>query len=147
MNERRGPSVDGASPDGLSERADAYLAGALGDVETRAFEGELNRPEVARALAEAILLGDLLRGDPALDVPAGLASRLADGLPAGMTSDRRAAEPSTWRAVLGSLAWAWRGPGLSASELAPDASVSGVRVGLSSLRYALGPLGLRRGRA
>lgn len=138
---------DSVDVDVLDTRAEAYLAGALSPAETREFERDLARPDVARALSQAILLRDLLTGDPVLDVPEGLARRLAAQLDLGRDRAVLRRDPSALRSVLGSLAWAWRGPGLAVSELTPDASVSGARAGFSSLRYALGPLALRRGRA
>ena len=125
------------SPD-LVERVDAYLEGRLSLEETRAVEALLVDPEVAAVLAEQLAIRALLSELPGDAAPADLADRVIEALgmeAAAPIQERRPASSSG--AMIGGLRLALTGPG---SPRGGRAALSG----LSTLRYALGPLASER---
>lgn len=126
------------------ERASRYLEGDLSLEEAARFEQDLRHPELARAMAEALLLRETLRADPALAAPEGLADRIADELvqarpaPAPAQESDEVSALDLLRAGVGVFL---RGQGLAGQGL--RATGAGLRAGLSgmdTMRYSLGPL-------
>ena len=68
----------------LDLKIESYLDGTLGPEETRSFEAELTRPEVAHAFSQALLIRTTFRAP--VDMPDDLADRVADAI--GAAEDR-----------------------------------------------------------
>ena len=79
----------------LARRLDAYLDGELETSEARRLERELASSEAARALAEELLVRDLLRALGPEAPPAGLCERIEAELQLGPERARRAGEAET----------------------------------------------------
>jgi anti-sigma factor RsiW len=133
-----------------AELAEAYLDGELPPDEALAFERELaSRPELAEALAAAVVLRDLLGRMPPIGAPPGLERRILGAL--GLAEGQRLTAPAAQgEAPVGSGFWAAvRG---SSWLLRPSAAVVAggrggarpVAAGLGQLRWFLGPIAARR---
>lgn len=121
--------------------AESYLDGLLPPQETAAFERRLLEPAVADAFREALMLRALLAEMPPDAAPEELVASLEAALVADVRLVRKAARMPRLRAALAGMSWMVRGP---AQALAPASAASGgpeaTAKGLSTLRYALGPL-------
>ena len=139
----------------VDERAEAYLEGELPADEAAAFERELaSRPEVAEALAAALVLRDLLAQLPPVAPPAGLEDRIAAALRLGGDAEQTvglgdAGAPASTTGKVGAAlkgaSWLFR-----PTATAMTGGMGGARPiasGLGQLRWALGPLAARRAEA
>ncbi|MBN1944829.1 MAG: hypothetical protein JW797_04095 [Bradymonadales bacterium] len=131
----------------VDDLAARYLDGELNVEETERFERSLLRPEVAQELGHELLLRELLRTVGPDRPPTDLVRELEE-LVAARRKGEKASEPrfSTLRSALQGMGWMFRGPGLAFSGLgdAPPGARESIQ-GLSSIRYALGPLSLPEG--
>lgn len=136
----------------IMERVEAYLSGRLGLEETARLEADLlEGGEVARMLSEELMLRELLGSMPPDAPPEGLTARIEGALPLGeappMPSALADQQPGRARSVLAQLglaldgaSWSLRGPAMA---LGPAGNNTGGRAtleGMSTARYALGPL-------
>lgn len=136
--------------DGLTEEeqlellVESYLDGLLSLAETAAFERRLLEPAVAEAFREALMLRALLADMPPDTAPEALVASLEAALVADVRLARKAARMPRLRAALAGMSWMVRGP---AQALGPASTASGgseaVEAGMSTWRYALGPLAQR----
>jgi len=142
------PHRETDDPGAWNDTLEAYLAGHLSSEAAKAVERSLSQPEVARALAEGLLLREMLRDDPALRVPEGLEARLLEPWTRSAEEKRSRSRLGEWTRVARALGWAWRGPGLAVDPArGTGEALSGARRGLGTIRFALAPLALlRRGR-
>lgn len=145
----------------LQQRIEAYLDGALDPEQTAAFEHELVKPRVARALEQALARrGDILSRDSGDGPPAPSETALIErgddtaavkasgprvkasrprvkAAAAKATSPaRRQQSPSALQAALYGTSWIVRGPAMALTAPGSRAALSG----LASARFALGPL-------
>ena len=98
------------------ERIDAYLDGLLSPSDARATERMLAEPDVARVLAEALALREVLNDASDAPTPPGLADRIIGAL--GVGDEERAAEAgdgitaesSVGKVALFGASWMVRGP-------------------------------------
>jgi len=125
------------------QRIDEYLDGALDPVQTAAFERELVKPKVARALREAMARRDVLGRDPGDAPPAPGTARIEQGerrpgrrSAATAALPARSRRPSALKAALHGASWIVRGPAMAFTS--PGSR--GALAGLASVRYTLGPL-------
>jgi hypothetical protein len=126
------------------ERASRYLEGDLSLAEAVRFEQDLGRPEVARAMAEALILRETLRADPDLAVPEGLADRIADDLVEARPAPETPDAMSALAALRAGLDVFLQGQGLAGQGLrATGAGLRESLSGMDTMRYSLGPLALR----
>lgn len=136
----------------IMERVEAYLAGRLGLEETAQLEAELLKGgEVARLLSEELMLRDLLGSMPPDGAPEGLAARIEAAMPLGKTprtqADLERASRGRVSAVmdqlglaLGGASWFVRGPAMALGPVGNNSGGRAVMEGMSTTRYALGPL-------
>ena len=136
----------------LERRIEAYLDGALDPEQTAAFERELVKPKVARALEQALAQRDVLSRDAGDGPPPPTgAARIERGdgatvktslqraraAPANADAPtRRQRGPSALEAALHGTSWIVRGPAMAFTAPGTKAALSG----LASVRFALGPL-------
>jgi hypothetical protein len=144
---------DERKPEGLSELeqiellVESYLDGLLSPQDTARFERRLLEPAVADAFREALLIRQLLADMPPDQPPAELVASLEAALVAHPDLVRKAMRLPRLRAALSGMSWMVRGPALAlpAAAAARGGSQAPVREGLSTLRYALGPLAVGSG--
>ncbi len=122
------------------ERIEAYLEGRLGLEETHEFERDLLDPQVATLFAEELMLRELIASAP----PEGPPNELVDSIILSLELEQETEETKArsrgfprMRAVLQGMGWSIRGPAMAVSNRSGQATISG----LSTMRYALGPLG------
>lgn len=128
----------------LELKIEDYLDGQLSPKETLAFERALVDPEVASAFNAAVYFREFLRNADAVDVPAGLAERLFQALPARIAVDGTGA--SKEKSVGdGNLVTRWfgrtfRGPALAKAGISHGQhGIKSAFSGVANMRYALGP--------
>jgi len=134
-------------PEELSEEerlellVESYLDGHLSPEETAGFERRLLEPAVAEAFGDALMLRALLADMPPDQAPDELLASLEKALVADARLARRARMPRL-RAALSGMSWMVRGPAQAIPTAAAASGGQGatVRSGLSTMRYALGPL-------
>lgn len=121
---------------------ESYLDGLLSPEETAQFERRLLEPAVADAFREALMLRALLADMPPDQAPAELVAALEAALVADVRLARKAARMPRIRAALSGMSWMVRGPAqaIPAASAASGGPGTPVRDGLSTWRYALGPL-------
>lgn len=122
---------------------ESYLDGQLSPADTAAFERRLLEPAVSEAFGEALMLRALLADMPPDQAPEELVASLEAALVADVRLAQKAARLPRLRAAMSGLSWMVRGPAqaLPAAAAATSTQPSAVRGGMSTLRYALGPLG------
>jgi hypothetical protein len=128
----------------LDERIEDYLNGQLSDEETRHFERDLLKNEVATAFREALIVREMLSGLPPDEPPQGLIERIEDSLNlnSSVSSEKRKAKrSSSLGQIVKGLQWGLRWPGytlagISGSSLPLKNSLSGM----DTVGYSLGPL-------
>jgi len=128
---------------------ESYLDGLLSPEETAQFERRLLEPVVADTFREALMLRALLADMPPDQPPEELVAALEAALVADVRLARKAARMPRLRAALSGMSWMVRGPAqaIGATGSASGAPVTPVRDGLSTMRFALGPLAGGLGRA
>ncbi len=121
---------------------ESYLDGQLGPEETALFERRLLEPAVAKAFGEALMLRALLADMPPDQAPEELMASLEAALVADVRLARKAARMPRLRAALTGMSWMVGGPAqaVQAASAASNAQPTPMRGGLSTMRYALGPL-------
>ena len=135
-------------PDALSEPellellVESYLDGLLSQEETSQFERRLLEPAVADAFREALMLRALLADMPPDQAPEELVAALEAALVATVQLARKAARMPRLRAALSGMSWMVRGPAQAIGSTSTTSGGPGtlMRGGLSTMRYALGPL-------
>lgn len=128
----------------LDEQIEDYLNGQLSDEETRRFENNLLKKEVATAFREALILRELLGSLPTDNPPPGLVERIESSMNLSSSPPKRKANPerhSRWRQVTNGFRWGFRWPeyalvGISDSSSKIKSSLSGM----DTIGYSLGPL-------
>jgi anti-sigma factor RsiW len=142
-----------SSREQLARRIEAYLDGALDPEQTAAFERELVKPAVARALEQALARrGDILsRGTGDGPPPPSETARIERGDATALKASRprlkaaaakapsparRQPRPSALTAALYGASWIVRGPAMAFTAPGSRAALDG----LASARFALGPL-------
>ncbi len=121
---------------------ESYLDGLLSPEETALFERRLLEPAVADAFREALMLRALLANMPPDQPPQELVAALEAALVADVRLARKAARMPRLRAALSGMSWMVRGPAqaIGAASASSGEQGSPLRDGLSTMRYALGPL-------
>jgi hypothetical protein len=129
----------------LDEQIEEYLNGQLSDEETRHFEKNLFKKEVAGAFSETLMIRELLSSLPADEPPPGLIERIEDSLNLGSSPPTEEAKPkrpsSRWGQAVNGFKWGLRWPGyalagMSNSSIKLKSSLSGM----DTIGYSLGPL-------
>ena len=128
----------------LDERIEDYLNGQLSDEETRQFEKDLLKKEVATAFREALIVRELLSGLPHVEPPPGLIEHIEASMNLSSSISTEKAQPkksSSLRQIVNGLQWSLRWPGyamagISGSSIPLKSSLSGM----DTVGYSLGPL-------
>jgi anti-sigma factor RsiW len=131
--------------DAIELMVERYLDGQLDPEETAQFERRLMDPAVSEAFGEALMLRQLLAELPPDQAPEELVRQLEEALEVDPGGQRRRTRLLRVRAALDGLSWAVKGPAQALSAGSPTASAAPAAAGLSTMRYALGPLGKQRG--
>ncbi len=122
----------------LEERVWAYLDRAMSAAEVDRFERELLEPEVARALAEVLLVRALLAEVGPDEAPAALVRAAQREVVRELRREQPEARRfARARAALDGLAWAARGPGLA---LSTSESTRAALAEVGNVRHTLAPL-------
>lgn len=121
---------------------ESYLDGLLSPQQAAQFERRLLEPAVADAFRESLMLRALLADMPPDQAPEELVAALEAALVTDVRLARKAARMPRLRAALSGMSWMVRGPAqaIGATGGAQGGQGDPVRHGLSTLRYALGPL-------
>jgi anti-sigma factor RsiW len=120
----------------LEERIDAYLEGALPPDEAGRFEQELLDPAVAGLFAEALRLREMLASAPPDRPPEELIELIESTLEVERVEESEPAPRfGRARAALSGMSWVYRGPAMAVVPGGREALS-----GMSTIRYALGPL-------
>ena len=115
--------------------------------ETRRFERDLVRQEVAQALGEELAMRQILADLPQTDMPEALLAQIQDAVVMEAAADDAsgaAQEKRSWLSLpevpgLSSVAWMWRGPALAVENAGPALrGASEAAGGLSTVRYTAG---------
>ena len=128
----------------LDDRIEDYLNGVLSEEETRRFEQDLLKEDVAKEFREVLFMKELIRDIPPHEPPPGLVARIEKSL---MHEKRQALEKSEIRGRSGfgkignafkqGLSWPrYAFTGISGSTGALKDSFSGI----NTVSYSLGPL-------
>jgi len=129
------------------ERIDAYLEGTLSRQEVDQFERDLaEKPDLARALSEELLLREVLHAMPPLEPPDGLEDRIALALGAVVAEEQKKENEllPRLRSALGVASWSVRGPAVAFGGVGNVGDMARPAVsGLSQMRWVLGPLAAR----
>lgn len=128
----------------LDEQIEDYLDGRLSDEETRRFEENLLKEDVAAAFGEVLMIRELLSSLPADEPPPGLIERIENSLDLGSSSPTREAEPkrsSHWGNIIDGFKWGLRWPGYALTVMT-DSSIplKSSLSGMDTIGYSLGPL-------
>ena len=126
------------------ERIEEYLNGQLSDEETRQFENDLLKKEVATAFREALIIRELVSGLPSDEPPPGLIERIEASLDLSSspsTGKAKPKRPSSLGQIVNGFRWGLRWPGyalagISSSSITLKSSLSGM----DTVGYSLGPL-------
>jgi hypothetical protein len=129
----------------LDERIEDYLNGQLSDDETRQFENDLLKKEVATAFREALIVRELLSGLPPDEPPPGLIGRIEASMNISSSISTEKAKPkrsSSLGQIVNGFKWGLRWPGyalagISGSSIPLRSSLSGMD---TVVGYSLGPL-------
>ena len=136
----------------LHEQIEDYLNGQLSEEDTRHFENNLLKREVATAFREALVFRELLRSLPPDEPPPGLIDRIEASLDLSSNRPTRKAKPkqtSRLGHVVNGFKWGLRWPryalpGISRGSIELKNSLSVM----DTIGYSLGPLNeLMRDRA
>jgi hypothetical protein len=128
----------------LDERIEDYLSGQLSDEETRLFESDLLKKEVATVFRETLMLRILLSNLPPDEPSPGLIDRLEASLnvasPDPVRKDK-AKGISPFREAFGGLRWGLRWPGYVLNGMTSGPSrLKSSFAGMETIGYSLGPL-------
>ena len=133
------------SDEALMERCEAYLEGALSGAEARRFERELTLEENAAVFRQVLLMRQLLAELPPDQAPEELVRQLEEALEVDPGAQRRRTRLLRVRAALDGLSWAVKGPAQAFGTGSQAAAAAApTAAGLSTMRYALGPLAQQR---
>ena len=125
------------------DRIESYLDGLFDEAETRRFERDLLKEDVAVLFREVLLMRELLGELPPAEPPEGLVNRIEAAL--AVAPDRQKASEmqsrEETRGFWSALKIGFRWPGYSKAGMAGgteafNSAVSGIR----TIGYALGPL-------
>jgi hypothetical protein len=128
----------------LDDRIEDYLNGVLSDEDTKRFEEELLKEDVATEFREVLFMKELLRDIPPHEPPPGLVNRIEKSL---MREKREIVEKPEYRerSGFGKIADAFK-LGLSWPRYALSGISGGTGVikdsfsGINTVSYSLGPL-------
>ena len=125
------------------DRIESYLDGLLDEEETRLFERDLLKEEIAAIFREVLLMRELLGELPPAEPPVGLVNRIEVALgvaPAPQKASKMQSREGTygfWSAIKAGFRW----PGYSMSGMAGGTeALKGSVSGIHTIGYALGPL-------
>ncbi len=125
------------------DRIEDYLDGLLNDAETRRFEQDLLKEEVAAQLGEALALRELLGALPPDEPPPELVRRIESSLLGAASGGPVEETPPVkrWGRLAGAFKTAFGWPGYAVMGLAGGSgALKGSVGGLQTMGYALGPL-------
>ena len=128
----------------LDERIEDYLNGILSEEDTKRFEEDLLKEDVAAEFREVLFMRELLRDLPPDDPPPGLIERIETSLALERKQADRETESrgrSSFGQIMNAFRWSlsWPGyalAGISSGSGAMKDSLSGI----NAVSYSLGPL-------
>jgi hypothetical protein len=128
----------------LHDRIEDYLDGQLSDEETRQFENDLLKKEVAAAFREVLVMRELLTNLPPDEPPPGLIERIEASLDLNsmpLSGKAKKKKSSSLGQIVNGFRWGLRWPGyalagISGSSITLKNSLSGM----DAVGYSLGPL-------
>jgi hypothetical protein len=128
----------------LHEQIEDYLNGQLSDKETRHFESNLLKKEVANAFSEALIVRELLSSLPPDDPPAGLIERIEASLELDSRPPKKIARSkrlSRLGQVVNGFKWGLRWPGYALAGISGSSTkLKDSLSGMDMIGYSLGPL-------
>lgn len=128
----------------LQDRIDAYLNGLLSEEETKRFEQDLLKEDVAGEFREALLMRELLNNLPPDSPPPGLIARIEASLALGsVTASReiKSKQTSSLGRIINAFGWGLRWPGYALAGMSGGSGVlKNSFSSINTVRYSLGPL-------
>ncbi len=128
----------------LQDRIDGYLNGLLSEEETKRFEQNLLKEDVAAEFREALLMRELLHNLPPDSPPPGLMERIEASLALdSVTASRKikSKQGSSLGRIINAFGWSLRWPGYTLANMSGSSGV--LKDSFSSINtvgYSLGPL-------
>jgi hypothetical protein len=126
------------------ERIEEYLNGQLSDAETRQFEKDLLKKEVATAFRESLMIRELLSNLPSDEPPPGLVDRIEASLDLSPDVSRRDAKskrPKSMGQIVNGFRWGLRWPGYALAGISGGSmTLKGSLSAVDAVGYSLGPL-------
>ena len=128
----------------IDERIEDFLNGQLSDIETREFEKDLLKNEIATAFREALMIRELLSGLPPYEPPPGLIERIETSLDLSVSPSTRKAKPekpSSFGQIVNGFKWGFRWPGYALAGISGSSmALKSPLFGMDTVVYSLGPL-------
>ena len=128
----------------LQDRIEDYLNGLLSEAETRRFEQDLLKEDVATEFREALLMRELLNNLPPDDPPPGLIERIESSLALGSTNadgETKGKRSSSLGQIINAFGWSLRWPGYALAGISGSSSaLKDSFFSMNRVGYSLGPL-------
>ena len=127
----------------VQDRIEDYLNGLLSEKETRKFESDLTRQDVAAEFREILVMRELLQSLPPDAPPPGLVERIEASLELDVMIREESVyseSSSSLSQIINAFRWSFRWPGYALAGVAGSSAAFGnTASNMKAIGYVLGP--------